>query len=181
MDVRFGPKRRLSAEELMLSNCGAGENSWDSLGLKIDLTIPKGNQPWIFIEGVMLKLKLQYFGHLMRRADSLKTTLVLGKIEGKRRRWQRIRWLNNWLKEREFEQTPRDTEGQGSLVNGSLWSNKELDRTKKLNNSKFLSSVCLSLIILSFLCLLSLLTANSSHLGYIDKIIVILTFSNQPK
>ena len=43
----------------------------------------------------MLKLKFQYFGHLMRRADSLKTTLVLGKIEGKRRRWQRIRWLNN--------------------------------------------------------------------------------------
>jgi len=43
----------------------------------------------------MLKLKLQYFGHLMRRADSLKTTLMLGKIEGKRRRWQRIKWLNN--------------------------------------------------------------------------------------
>ena len=43
----------------------------------------------------MLKLNFQYFGHLMRRADSLKTTLVLGKIEGKRRRWQRIRWLNN--------------------------------------------------------------------------------------
>ena len=43
----------------------------------------------------MLKLKIQYFGHLMRRADSLKTTLVLGNIEGKRRRWQRIKWLNN--------------------------------------------------------------------------------------
>ena len=57
----------------------------------------------------------------------------------------------------------------------------ELDGTKKLNNSKFISSVCLSLIILSFLCLLSLLRANSSHLGYIDKIIVILTFFNQPK
>ena len=45
MDVRFGPKRGLSAEELMLSNCGAGEDSSESLGLKIDLTSPKGNQP----------------------------------------------------------------------------------------------------------------------------------------
>ena len=47
------------------------------------------------LEGLMLKLKLQYFGHLMRRADSLEKTLMLGKIEGKRRRgWQRIRWLD---------------------------------------------------------------------------------------
>ena len=53
---------------------------------------PKGNQPWIFTEGLMLKLKLQYFGHLMRRANSLEKTLMLGKIEGKRRRgWQRMR------------------------------------------------------------------------------------------
>ena len=47
------------------------------------------------LEGLMLKLKLQYFGHLMRRADSLEKTLMLGKIEGRRRRgWQRMRWLN---------------------------------------------------------------------------------------
>ena len=46
-------------------------------------------------EGLMLKLKLQYFSHLMQRADSLKKTLILGKIEGKRRReWQRMRWLD---------------------------------------------------------------------------------------
>jgi len=47
------------------------------------------------LEGLILKLKLQYFGHLMRRTDSLKNTLMLGKIEGgKRRGWQRMRWLN---------------------------------------------------------------------------------------
>ena len=47
------------------------------------------------MEGLMLKLKLQYFGHLMRRADSLEKTLMLGKIEGGRRRgWQRMRWLD---------------------------------------------------------------------------------------
>ena len=47
---------------------------------------PKGDQPWVFIEGLTLKLKLQYFGHLMRRADSFEKTLTLGKIEGRRRR-----------------------------------------------------------------------------------------------
>ena len=56
---------------------------------------PKGDQSWISLEGLMLKLKLQYFGHLMRRADSFEKTLMLGKIEGRRRRGlQRIRWLD---------------------------------------------------------------------------------------
>ena len=56
---------------------------------------PKGDQSWVFIEGLMLKLKLQYFGHLMRRADSFEKTLMLGKIEGRRRRGrQRMRWLD---------------------------------------------------------------------------------------
>ena len=56
---------------------------------------PKGNQSWIFIGKKMLKLKLQYFGHLMWRADSLEKTLMLGKVEGRRRRGrQRMRWLD---------------------------------------------------------------------------------------
>ena len=46
----------------------------------------KGDQSWVFLEGLMLRLKLQYFGHLMRRADSFEKTLMLGKIEGRRRR-----------------------------------------------------------------------------------------------
>ena len=56
---------------------------------------PKGDQPWVFREGLMLKLKLQYFGHVMGRPDSFEKTLVLGKIEGRRRRGQqRMRWLD---------------------------------------------------------------------------------------
>ena len=56
---------------------------------------PKGEQSWVFIEGLMLRLKLQYFGHLMRRADSFEKTLMLGKVEGRRRRGrQRMRWLD---------------------------------------------------------------------------------------
>ena len=54
---------------------------------------PKGDQSWVFI-GLMLKLKLQYFGHLMHRTDSLEKTLMLGKIEGRRRGQQRMRWLD---------------------------------------------------------------------------------------
>ena len=56
---------------------------------------PKGDQSWMFTEGLMLKLKLQSFGHLMQSADSLEKTLMLGKIEGRRRRGrQRMRWLD---------------------------------------------------------------------------------------
>ena len=57
---------------------------------------PRGNQSWYSLEGLMLKLKLQYFGHLMQRADSFEKTLMLGKIESRRRRqWQRIRSLDD--------------------------------------------------------------------------------------
>ena len=55
----------------------------------------EGDQPWVFFEGMMLKLKLQYLGHLMRRVDSLEKTLLLGGIGGRRRRGQqRMRWLD---------------------------------------------------------------------------------------
>ena len=66
---------------------------------------PKGNQSWIFTGGLMLKLKLQYFGHLMWRAKSLENTLMLGKVEGRRRRgWQdeMVGW-HHWLDGHEFE------------------------------------------------------------------------------
>ena len=57
---------------------------------------PKGDQSWVFTGRTDVKLKLQYFGHLMRRADSLEKTLMLGKIEGRRRRGrQRMRWLDD--------------------------------------------------------------------------------------
>ena len=62
---------------------------------EIQPVLPKADPSWVFIGRTMLKLKLQYFGHLMRRADSLEKTLMLGKIEGRRRRGrQRMRWLD---------------------------------------------------------------------------------------
>ena len=61
-----------------------------------NLSILKEINPKYTLEGLMLKLKLQYFGHLMRRADSLEKTLILAKTEGKRRRgWQKMRWLDS--------------------------------------------------------------------------------------
>ena len=77
----------------MLLNCGAGEDSWTAR--RCNQSILKEISPEYSLEGLMLKLKLQYFGHLMRRADSLEKTLMLGGIEGRRRRGrQRMRWLD---------------------------------------------------------------------------------------
>ena len=80
MDVRVGPQRRLSTEELMLLTCGARED------LRVPWTTGRSNQSILkeinseySLEGLMLKLKLQYFGNLMQRADSLEKTLMLGK------------------------------------------------------------------------------------------------------
>ena len=80
----------------MLSNCDGGEDSWVPwTARRSNQSILKEINPEYSLEGLMLKLRLQYFGHLMQRADSLEKTLTLGKIEGERRRgWQRIRWLD---------------------------------------------------------------------------------------
>ena len=69
---------------------------WSPLDCKeIKPVHPKGNQSWVSLEGLMLKLKLQYFGHLMQRSDSFEKILMLGGIGGRRRRgWQRMRWLD---------------------------------------------------------------------------------------
>ena len=92
--------------------------------------------PEYSLEGLMLKLKLQYFGHLMWRADSFEKTLMLGKIEGRRRRGmtedEMVGW-HHWLDGHEFEQVPGVGDGQGSLVCCSPWFCKELDRTERLN------------------------------------------------
>ena len=89
----------------------------------------------------MLKLMLQYFGHLMGRADSLKKTLMLGNTEGRRRRErQRMRWLE--FNGHQFEQTLGDSEGQGILVYCSPWDSKDSAMTEWLNKKtkqKFLN------------------------------------------
>ena len=90
--------KKVRAEELMLLNCGVGEDTY----LRVPWTARRSNQsvlkeisPAYSLEGLMLKLRRQYFGHLLGRTDSFEETLMLGRIEGRRRGGQqRMRWLD---------------------------------------------------------------------------------------
>ena len=88
----------------------------------------------ISLEGMMVKLKLQYFGQLMRRVDSLEKTLMLGGIGGRRRRGrQRMAGRHHWLDGRESGWTPGVGDGQGGLACCDAWGRKESDTTEWLN------------------------------------------------
>ena len=93
----------------------------------------------------MLKPKFQYFGHLMRRADSFEKTLMLGKIEGRRRRGQeRMRCLDGITDSMDmgYGWNPGVGDGQGGLMCCSPWGCKELDMTEWLNQTEFPKSPC---------------------------------------
>ena len=97
-------------------------------------SILKEINPECSLEGMMLKLKFQYFGHLMGRTHSLEKTLILGKIEGGRRRgWQdeMVGW-HHQIDGHEFEQAPGVGDGQGSLACCSSWGHEESDTTEPL-------------------------------------------------
>ena len=99
---------------------------------KSNQSIRKEISPEYSLERLTLKLKLQYFGHLMRRADSLGKTLMLDKTESKRRRARQdemVGWYHQ-LNGHELEQTPGDSEGQGSLACCSAWGQRDLDMTE---------------------------------------------------
>ena len=92
--------------------------------------------PDYLLEVLMFKVKLQYFGHVMQRTDSLEKTLMLGKIESRRRRGQqRMRWVDGITNSMDMksEQAPGVGNGQGGLVCCSPWGRKDSDTTEQLN------------------------------------------------
>ena len=113
---------------------------WKRL-LRVPWTTKRSNQsilkeisPEHSLEGLMLKLKLQYFGHLMRRTDSFEKTLMLGKIKGGRRGQQRMRWLDGITDSMDMSLSQlRSCWWQGGLACCSPWGHKESDMTEQLN------------------------------------------------
>ena len=137
MDVRVGLWRKLSTEELMLLNCGVGEDSWESLGLKGDPTIfPKGDQSWVFIRRTDVEAETP----ILWSAD-VKSWLIwkdsnAGKDWGQEEKGmtedEMVAWHHR-LNEHEFGKTLGVGNGQRGLVCCSSWGCKELDTTERLN------------------------------------------------
>ena len=97
-------------------------------------SILKEISPGCSLEGLMLKLKLQYFGHLVQRVDSFEKTLMLGEIGGRRRGRQRMRWLDGITDSMDMSMSfPGVGDGQGGLACCDSWGRKESDTTERLN------------------------------------------------
>ena len=134
----------LSAKLVTSLHYGVGEDSWESLGLHGDPT----SRSWCSLEGLMLKLKLQYFGHLMRRVDSLEKTDA-GRDWGQEEKGTTEDEMAGWhhrLDGCEFEWTPGVGDRQGGLACCNSWGRKKLDTNERLNWTELKEAVYFPLI-----------------------------------
>ena len=156
MDVRVGPWKRVNTKALILLNCDVGEDSWESLpwtARRSNQSILKEINPEYSLEGLMLKLKLQHFGHLMGNADSLEKILMLGKMEGDDRGWDGwmaslTQWTWIWANSRNWWWTrkPGVLQSMGSQRVGHDWAtelkwlpyySKDLNKVRMWENNVF--------------------------------------------
>ena len=147
MDARVGLWRKLSAEELMVLNCGVGEDSWESLGLQGDPTSPFWRRSALGVFGrndAKAKTPVLWPPHVK--------SWLIGKDSDAGRDWgqeekgmieDEMAGWHHWLDGHEFDRTPGVGDGQGGLACCNLWGRKELDTTERLNWTE----ICLTLLL----------------------------------
>ena len=137
MDVRVGPQRRLSVEELMLLNCGLREDSWESLGLQGDQSSPSKRKSTLNIhwKDWCLSWSSNTLATWCKELTHWKRPWCWARLEAEGEGDDRGQDNHHWLKGHEFDRAPGDGEGQGSLACISPWGHKELDTTEWLNNN----------------------------------------------
>ena len=155
MDVRVGLWRKLSTKELMLLNCGVGEDSWESLGLQGDPVHPKGDQSWVFIgrTDAEAETPILWPPHVK--------SWVTGKDPDAGRDWgqeekrtteDEMAGWHHWLNAHEFGWTPGAGDGQGGLACCSPGGHKESDTTEQLNWIELKEDAIVSTVSPEFVC-----------------------------
>ena len=168
MDVRVGLWRKLSAEELMLLNCGVGEDSWESLGPQRDTT---GDQSWVFIGRTDVEAETSIFWPPDAKSWLIGKDPDAGKDWGQEKGMtenEMVGW-HHWLDAHEFGWTPGVGDGQGGLTCWGSWGLKESDTTEWLNWTEWLIHIVVwHNLVYQFYCCCSVTKPCLTLCNYMD-------------